>query len=99
MIDGTYQIVMKTLMGRKYGTLFLYEKENVLFGHMDVLGHSNEVRGELLTDGNCRFTGELITPLRTIKIWAEGRIDEKTVDVLVQSDKHSMPVYGEITIY
>ena len=98
MINGTYRIVMKTLMGKKYGRLTLYETENGLSGNMDILGHRNELCGGTLTDGKCRFSGKFVTPLRNISFTAEGNVDEKQVNLLIRTEKFTMPVFGESEI-
>jgi hypothetical protein len=98
MINGTYKIEMKTLMGKKYGRLTLQEKENSLSGDIDILGHDNEIHGVILIDGSCRFSGEFITPVRNIEFLAEGSVDEKKVDLLVHTERYSIPVFGEIEI-
>lgn len=96
MINGTYRIVMKTLMGKKYGRLTLYETENALTGTIDILGHQNTLSGERLSDGKCRFSGELVTPVRTFIFTAEGEINETQVNILIFTDKLTMSVSGEI---
>ncbi len=96
MINGTYQIIMKTLMGKKYGRLTLYQKENILSGYIDILGHSNKIQGEILADGSCRFSGIFITPMHRIEFMAEGSIDEKQLELMINSEKYAMPVLGKI---
>jgi hypothetical protein len=96
MINGTYQIVMKTSMGKKYGRLTLYEKEEGLSGAFDILGHVHQILDGLLNNGSCRFSGEFITPVRNIAYWAEGSVDEKRVYLLVHTDSNEMSISGEI---
>ena len=96
MIHGTYQVVMKTSMGKKYGRLTLFENEKSLTGNFDILGHDLEIRDGILTDGRCRFSGEFITPVRNIAYWAEGVLDEHGVELLVHTDSYDMSLSGEI---
>ena len=95
MINDVYQIVMKTMMGRKYGLLTLYEKDHILSGYIDILGCSNEITGEIRSDGSCRFSGKFITPVREVEFWAEGRADEKTADLLIHTDRDILHVLGK----
>lgn len=95
MINGTYQIVMKTLMGKKYGRLTLYENESRLSGDIHILGHDNIIHGDIL-NGRCQFIGELKTPMRNIAYWARGSVDEDKVDLVIHTDQYDMPLFGEI---
>lgn len=95
MINGVYQIVMNTMMGRKCGLLTLYERDHILSGYIDILGCSNEITGEIRIDGSCRFSGKFITPVRDVEFWAEGRADEKTADLLIHTDRDILHVLGE----
>lgn len=90
-----YQIIMKTLMGKKYGLLILDNNKGNLSGFINILGNSNEICGEMRMDGSCRFTGEIITPMRCMKFWAEGYIEKNKVDILIHSDSYLFSVTGQ----
>lgn len=96
MIDGTYQIVMKAPLGKRYGRLTLKENENKLSGDIEILGHKNQIEGNILKDGSCRFSGLFVTLTRDIKFWAEGKMDEVKVEILVHTDSYTMPIIGNI---
>lgn len=96
MINGTYRIVMKTLLGEKGGRLTLYEKGRVLTGFMDILGHRNEIHDGVAINGECRFAGEFITPVRTIAFTAEGRADDRSIALQVRAGPLNMDISGEL---
>lgn len=95
MTGGIYHVVMKTTMGKKYGTLRLYINKSVLSGSISILGKNNEIHGVIQSDGSCRFSGELLTPMRCMKFWADGFIEEERVNLLIHSDTFLFPVSGE----
>ncbi len=96
MINGTYQIEMKSPMGKKHGRLTLQEIESSLSGNIDILGHANEIHGDILSDGSCQFSGVFITRMRHISFRAEGCVDEFRAEFLIYTDDYTMPLFGEI---
>lgn len=95
MINDTYQIVMKTMMGKKYGQLTLYENERCLSGNFNILGHNHEINNGVLVDGKCRFSGKLMTPVRNIDYMAEGSVDEHSVELVIHTDRYKMSLFGK----
>ena len=96
MIDGTYKVIMKTLMGKKYGRLTLYENNNILQGSIDILGHINELHDGIISGGRCRFLEEFVTQIRNIAFLAEGDVDESKVNLKIHTEKFTMPISGVI---
>lgn len=96
MINGTYRIVMRTLIGKKYGQLTLYQEDNVLTGYIDILQHRNEIQDGEIIDGQCRFLGKFITPIRDIPFMAEGTADERNVSLNVKAGPLEMLISSEI---
>ena len=98
MINSTYRIVMRTLIGKRYGQLTLYQDENVLTGFIDILRHRNEVYDGEIKNGKCRFSGKFITPVRSIPFMAEGTADEKNISLSVKAGPLEMSISGEIDV-
>lgn len=96
MINGTYQIIMRTLIGKKYGQLTLYQDDNVLTGFIDILRHRNEIQDGEIVDGQCRFSGKFITPVRNIPFMAQGTVDERNISLSVKAGALEMSISGEI---
>lgn len=96
MINSTYRIVMRTLIGKKYGQLMLYQDDNVLTGFIDILRHQNEIQDGEIIDGHCRFSGKFITPVRSIPFIAEGTADERNISLSVKAGLLEMFISGEI---
>lgn len=95
MTGGIYQISMNTMMGKKHGILKLIINGNDLSGSINILGNNNEIHGVIHSDGSCRFSGELLTPMRCMKFWANGLIKEEQVNFLIHSDPYLFSVLGE----
>ncbi len=96
MINGTYHVEMKTLLGEKIGKLTLNENGKTLSGVIDILGHCNELKGKILKNGMCILTGELVTPLRKMAFKAQGAITDKEVDMNLITDRDTLSLKGEI---
>lgn len=91
----TYRIVLKTLLGKKYGRLTLYESGNMLTGFLEILGHRTEIQDGETADGQCRFSGEFITPVRNIRFNAEGSADNKGISLNVKAGLLDLSISGE----
>lgn len=95
-MSRTYNIIMITLMGKKYGRLMLCENGDQVTGILDILGHQNMISGTLSPEGQCSFSGELVTPIRNIAFLAEGRASASGINLVLRTNKNVMPVSGEI---
>lgn len=95
MINGTYQIVMETLMGKRYGKLTLHENKKFLSGNINILGHDNEIKAGIVVDRICRFAGEFVTPIRNIIFLAEGSVSEADVNLKIFTEKYIMSISGK----
>lgn len=96
MINGTYKIVMKTLLGKKYGYFTLFENKSDLCGSIEIFGHRNKLYKGVFKNEKCRFSGEFVTPVRNIAFSAEGDMDEEKVNLLISTEKLTLPCSGEI---
>lgn len=67
MIQGKYNIKMKTPIGDKIGSISFEEKPDKLIGVLELMGNSNSFEGK--TNGNnFSFSGETITPIGKVRI-------------------------------
>lgn len=95
-MNNVYKIVMKTPLGKKAGRLAFCVNENLLTGSMEILNHQNDIQGEILPNGKCYFTGELITPVRNYLFTAEGIADEEKINLIVDTKTLKMSITGEL---
>lgn len=89
-----YKIMMKTQMGRKYGELIFLTEGEVLSGSLNILAYRNPFYGGTIRHGKCRFTGEMVTPVRNIAFTAEGMADESSVELDVYTDGGILHITG-----
>jgi len=95
MINGTYRIVMRTLLGNRSGQISLFENNNVLTGTIEILNHQTEIREGSIRKGKCVFSGEFITPVRNIPFTAEGKINQKNISLKVKAGLLDLYISGE----
>lgn len=91
----TYRIIMKTPLGKKSGHLTICESDNVLKGYIDILGHRTVIQDSKLVDGQCRFSGEFVTPVRNITFSAQGTADSEHVLLDVKAGLLDLSISGE----
>ena len=94
MSEQCYSIVMKTPLGKKYGTLTASVSGTLLHGWLDVLEHRESFEGTIDDVGNCRITGTLITLLRTVSFVATGRLTASDVNLRMQDGRNIFELSG-----
>ncbi|MGN1203938.1 MAG: hypothetical protein ACI4SA_02670 [Lachnospiraceae bacterium] len=94
MENRTYNIVMDTPVGSRYGTIRLNSAENHIHGTMDLLGHSEPFDGTMDGNGNCTLNGRLITLMRTIEYTAIGKITEMAIELSLQGERNIFRITG-----
>ena len=96
MINGTYEVKMKTPMGLKKGELVLNQYGNVLTGTMVILGKETPIEnGE--TDGeHIRFSGELKTPVGKVAFDCVGTIKDGALNAEAKTKKGNFILTGTL---
>lgn len=89
-----YDIVMKTPLGERYGTIVLNCENNRLFGEIDLLKASQPFAGMVDENGNCSFCGTLISLVRTIAYKAVGKISENAIDLMLTGERNEFHITG-----
>ena len=74
MPKQSYNIVMQTSIGERYGTIAVEWEGEQISGLMEILGHSETFHGQIDETGNCRIEGRMISLTRTIPYIAVGKI-------------------------
>lgn len=94
MTGTLYAIEMQTPLGIKRGTIKVKIEQNEISGFLDVMNHSEPFRGSIDANGDCEFTGHIITLMRTIEYTASGKMDEDRVSLLIQGERNVFQVTG-----
>lgn len=95
MIDGKYDIIMKTPMGAKKGTAILHVNGNSVSGCLDVLGNSNTFENGTVNRDSCTFSGELKTAMGKIAYVVEGNVDGDTLTGTSKTKKGDFKITGK----
>lgn len=94
MLTRKYAVCMHTWIGRRYGTMDVQIENDVIYGLLNLLQHSEMFSGEIDSKGNCTFTGRLITPIRSICYTARGMLTEKALALTLMCGKNTFEVTG-----
>lgn len=71
-----YDVMMRTAIGARYGTMSVTIENSKINGILMILKKSNPFSGDIDENGDCQIKGEFKTLLRTIPYNATGRITE-----------------------
>lgn len=94
-MDNTiYDIVMKTPIGLRYGTISLCSNGSNLNGTLDLLEHSEPFDGTIDNDGNCTICGHIVTLMRTIHYTAVGKVSESSIELSIQGERNIFRITG-----
>lgn len=95
MIDGSYQVMLKTPMGVKKGELILQSAEGVLSGKMIVMGKENPI-GPGTTDGSAfRFSGEIKTAVGKLAYECTGNVSGDALSGVAKTKKGDLALSGK----
>ncbi len=90
----SYNIVMRTPIGPRYGTMVVRRDQGQLDGFLNVLMGKNAFQGVMEEGNRCRLTGQLKTLMRTVLYSAVGRITWETVHLVMETGKGTFEVTG-----
>lgn len=94
MVNGSYQVKLRTPLGVKKGELVLQSQGDVLTGRMIVMGKENEI-GPGTVDGDAfRFEGTLKTAVGELAYVCSGSVRENELTGTVKTRKSDMPLSG-----
>lgn len=95
MVDGTYQVMLKTPMGIKKGELVLRSADGILSGEMIVMGKENPI-GPGTTDGSAfRFSGEIKTAVGKLAYDCTGSVAEDVLTGVAKTKKGDLALSGK----
>lgn len=91
-----YNIILRTPIGARYGSINLVLAGKGLSGTLDLLERSNPFCGRVDGCGNCTISGQLVTLMRTIKYTAVGKITDESIELSLQGDQSNLKITGNI---
>jgi hypothetical protein len=63
---------------------------------MNILGHKNNIQNGKVMDGKFSFTGQFVTPIRTIEYSAVGVANDKDISFDVKAGIMNLYISGEM---
>lgn len=94
MPKQSYDIVMQTSIGKRYGTMTVEWEGEQISGLMEILGHSETFHGQIDETGNCRIEGRMISLTRTIPYIAVGKIIPSMLQLSLRGERNIFEVAG-----
>lgn len=93
-MEKKYNIVMKTPIGARYGTILLNRENRHIFGEIYLLKTTQPFDGTVDENGNCSFGGTLVSLIRTIHYKAVGKISENAIELKLLGERNVFDISG-----
>lgn len=94
MVDGSYQVKLRTPLGVKKGELVLQSQDHVLTGRMTVMGKENGI-GPGTTDGDSfQFEGKIKTAVGELAYVCSGIVNGDALTGTAKTKKGDMALSG-----
>jgi hypothetical protein len=94
MIEGKYNIIVKTPLGPKKGSIVLSVKENSLSGTIELFGKQNTFDNGTINGNQCSFSGNLQSPVGKVAYETNGTIDGDSLTANAKTKQGDMPITG-----
>lgn len=98
MIEQKYKVVLYTPLGERKGMLGLVFSDDKISGYLEILGHRESVLGDLDHGGNCKLAVKIVTLMSKFCYEAVGRIDDKSVDLMLYGERNELSMKGSAVI-
>lgn len=95
MIDGSYEITLKSPMGLKRGNLLVTTQAEQMIGTIDILNHVNEFKGQISDNGEFEVIDEIKTSVGQVPYDLKGKICGDEMQALMETSKGIMEVVGK----
>lgn len=93
MIDGTYQFLLDTPMGKEKGTLVLTSNQNLLSGTIKLAGYEKRIQGKV-SGNHFEFSSSFQKLVFHIQFHVSGAIQNNKLSALVKSNYGNMNIIG-----
>lgn len=100
MVQNTsvaYEVRMRTPVGIRLGRITVTQSLGRICGFFNILNHNEPFEGTIDEDGNCCFSGKIITLVRTVHYQAIGRILPEKLILSIQDGYHTLQITGKPT--
>lgn len=94
MWQQIYNVVLKTPIGPRYGTMEIHGDQGTVDGSLNVLMGKNTFHGSIDEGNRCQITGQLRTLMRTILYTAAGNVTWDSVCLTMRIGNKIMEVTG-----
>lgn len=94
MWNRSYDVMMQTPIGARYGTMTVVVDHSKINGILDILKKANPFHGRIDEKGDCQIKGELTTLMRTIPYDAAGRITRESLSLKLKGERESFKLSG-----
>lgn len=94
MLEGQYEVILRTHLGNKNGILYVLQSGEHLSGSLDILGHAQPFEGTIDESGNCKICGTMITLLHTVSYQATGKITASHIELQLRAKRNVFELSG-----
>ena len=94
MWSQMYNIVLRTPIGPRYGTMEIHGDCGKVAGFLNVLMGQNRFQGVMDEENWCEISGQLKTLMRTVFYSAAGRINRDSLSLTMYTEKGVLEVTG-----
>lgn len=94
MWNRSYDVVMQTAIGARYGTMSVTVDNGKIDGMLDILKKENPFHGKINEKGDCQIKGKLTTLMRTIPYDATGRITQEALLLKLAGKQEMFEISG-----
>lgn len=94
MWNRIYDVIMRTSIGARYGTMTVIVDHNNVDGILDILKKANPFHGKINENGDCQIKGDLTTLMRTVPYDATGRITKEALLLKLKGERESFELSG-----
>ena len=94
MVDGTYQVRMRTPLGVKYGELILHSNDGTLNGSLVVMGKKNIFEPGTTDGKNFNFKGKIQTSVGKTDYVCSGSVNGDELSGIAKTKKGDLALNG-----
>lgn len=95
MIDGIYEVSLKTPMGVIQGEIGLETKNGVVNASIETMGMKNTFQNGKLMENRFSFSGDLATPFGRYSYEAIGEVRENELQLNIQTKQGNWIIEGK----
>lgn len=94
MWSQMYNIVLRTPIGPRYGTMEIHGDCGKVAGFLNVLMGKNRFQGVMDEENRCEISGQLKTLMRTVFYSAAGKVNRDSVSMTMYTEKGMLEMTG-----